>query len=482
MAIKLQSLYEAINNQFDVILHTNSFYDKEVTWIHTVEQGEFSHLLHGDELIFNSGLNFTSQDWLKEFLKSLKDAHASGLIISVKSRPAFSQEIIDYCNEIQLPLFSTSWDTPFIDIMRIFSEILLKNEHRETSLAAALKNAIYYPENEDSYLNPLESNGFFRDMNYTILMISCHTYYSDSGNSYLEQLEKKIRYFMSKGIVYEEGKHLIVLFAGESVNDISQKLYDVCQNNSDVYVGIGTTVSQLTDIHRSYETAFSAYPLTNLHIGGVTAVLHSLRQCLQAMAGMLPAVLYYTARHIAAGTVKAAVHRHGAGLQCSGGGNDLKDRARLVGLVHCLVAPLDLLLVGKGLLVFVAVFLVLCQLLQRNLRNDCLRIIGVIVRHGGHSQYCAGIHVLHDDRRAVLYGMLGQCGGKVFFYHRLDIGIQRQYQAVAVLGAGDILIGVGHIGAPCVFGGQDAPVLPGQFVVVAQLQPPQARVVHIGKA
>ena len=53
MAIKLQSLYEAINNQFDVILHTNSFYDKEVTWIHTVEQGEFSHLLHGDELIFN---------------------------------------------------------------------------------------------------------------------------------------------------------------------------------------------------------------------------------------------------------------------------------------------------------------------------------------------------------------------------------------------------------------------------------------------
>mgnify|MGYP007128251186 CR=1 FL=1 len=67
---------------------------------------------------------------------------------------------------------------------------------------------------------------------------------------------------MSKGIVYEEGKHLIVLFAGESVNDISQKLYDVCQNNSDVYVGIGTTVSQLTDIHRSYDTAFTAYQLT----------------------------------------------------------------------------------------------------------------------------------------------------------------------------------------------------------------------------
>ena len=47
MAIKLQSLYKAINNQFDVILHTNSFYDKEVTWIHTVEQGEVHDIWTG---------------------------------------------------------------------------------------------------------------------------------------------------------------------------------------------------------------------------------------------------------------------------------------------------------------------------------------------------------------------------------------------------------------------------------------------------
>ncbi len=120
--------------------------------------------------------------------------------------------------------------------------------------------------------------------------------------------------------------------------------------------------------------------------------------------------------------------------------------------------------------------------MQRNLRNDCLRIIGVIVRHGGHSQYCAGIHVLHDDRRAVLYGMLGQCGGKVFFYHRLDIGIQRQYQAVAVLGAGDILIGVGHIGAPCVFGGHHLAGRAAQGIIVICLQPVGAVVIGIYKA
>ena len=196
----------------------------------------------------------------------------------------------------------------------------------------------------------------------------------------------------------------------------------------------------------------SAYPLTNLHIGGVTAVLHSLRQCLQAVAGMLPAVLYYTARHIAAGTVKAGLHRHRTGFQRRGRGDDLKYRARLVGLIHCLIAPLDLLLVGKGLLILIAALLVLGQLLQGDLRNDGLRIIGIIVRHGGHAQDRPGVHILHNDCRAVLYRVLGQSGGQVLFYHRLNIAVQRQHQAIAVLRLGDILVGIWHIGAPGVFG------------------------------
>ena len=108
---------------------------------------------------------------------------------------------------------------------------------------------------------------------------------------------------------------------------------------------------------------------------------------------------------------------------------------------------------GKGLFILVAALFVLRQLLQRDLRNDGLRIIGVIVRHGGHTQDRPGGHILHDDRRPVLHGVLGQGGGQVLFYHRLNIAVQGQHQAVAVLGAGDVLIGVGHIGAPGVFGG-----------------------------
>ena len=44
-----------------------------------------------------------------------------------------------------LPLFSASWKTPYIDIMRKFSEILLKNEQRETNLIASLKKRDLLP-------------------------------------------------------------------------------------------------------------------------------------------------------------------------------------------------------------------------------------------------------------------------------------------------------------------------------------------------
>ena len=92
------------------------------------------------------------------------------------------------------------------------------------------------------------------------------------------------------------------------------------------------------------------------------------------------------------------------------------------------------------------------QLLQGDLRNDSLRIIGIIVRHGGHAQDRPGVHILHNNCRAVLYRVLGQSGGQVLFYHRLNIAVQRQHQAIAILRLGDILVGIWHIGAPGVLG------------------------------
>lgn len=266
MAVELKRLYESVESEYELKLLTSSCFGKKIGWVHLVEREEFVPLLHGDELVFNSGMDFTSEDWLRHFIDLLVSVGASGLIISVWAGHAFSKEIVEYCNRIRFPLFSASMHTPYIDVMRKFSEILLENEQRETNLIAALKNAIYYPEEESLYRNHFERNGFFRDMSYTVIILSCYTYDTESGNKILRQIGEAVRYALGKSIVYEEKGRLIILAAGYLLSRLQKEFGKICGKDSNVYVGIGTTVGQIQDIHNSYENAYTAYLLTKTTI------------------------------------------------------------------------------------------------------------------------------------------------------------------------------------------------------------------------
>ncbi len=266
MAVKLEHLYEEIKPQYSVKLCTESCYGKIIEWAHIVEDFDFIRLLHGDELVFNTGLQYKSTRWIKKYIKELNEAGAGGLVIALREGMAFPQEVLDYANSLRFPLFSAHWDTPFIDIMRLFATILLRNEQRDINLTAALKNAIYYPENEESYLNHLERCGFYRNMPYTMVILSCRTYAGDNGNPRLKQLERNLQYSIPKGIVYEENGMVFLLAAGERMEDICREFKKLCQQDKNVYVGIGSRIYHLQDIHITFRHALAAYQLTKTAI------------------------------------------------------------------------------------------------------------------------------------------------------------------------------------------------------------------------
>ena len=266
MAVELQYLYKEIRPEYEVKLHTTSCFGRKISWIHMVEGSEHAKFLYGDELVFNSGLNFKSEEWLEEFLSAMDQAGAGGVIMALEEGKMFSPKVIEWCNERKLPLFSASANTPYIDIMRKFSEILLKNEQRETNLIAALKNAIFYPENEELYMNHLERNGFPRDISYTVIILSCHTYDTEKGNEILDAIQKTLHFRLKKTIVYEEEGKLIILAAGYRGDWLQKEFYELCREDPNLYIGAGTTVSRMKDIHRSYENAYTAYQLTKTTI------------------------------------------------------------------------------------------------------------------------------------------------------------------------------------------------------------------------
>ena len=266
MAVELEMLYEKIKPDYDIRLHTAGCFQKTISWLHMVEDVEFVPLLHGDELVFSSGLKYTSEEWLRKLIDMLNDAHAGGLIVSLREGKTFSGEILDYCNAIKFPLFSSSWDTPYVDIMHIFSVILLQNEQREINLTAAFKNAIYYPKSEELYQSHFESHGFFRDTKYRVIILSCHTYDTENGNENMKQIEKSLRLSMKNGIMYEEKGRLTILAAGYQTKEVYRQFQQLCRQDSNNYVGIGTAVNRMKDIYISYEKAYMAYQLTKTAI------------------------------------------------------------------------------------------------------------------------------------------------------------------------------------------------------------------------
>lgn len=253
MAVELQELYEAVQSSYDIKLRTKSCYGKSVDWVHMVEETEFIPLLHGGELALNSGINHHSDAWLFEMINKLNEKGVGGLILSVRDNSDISQEIIDYCDTLRFPFFTTAWKTPYVEIMRIFSGILLKNNEVETTLTEALKNAILYPENNEVYRVPFEKNGFFENMVYHIAVV---------GGEF-SHVEKKIKLQMKRCITGMVDEELVILLAGYQKDEVLDELNKICKNKKNVCVGLGSTVNRMKEIHVSFQNAMLAYKLTN---------------------------------------------------------------------------------------------------------------------------------------------------------------------------------------------------------------------------
>ena len=256
MAVKLISLYNEITPEHDVRLLTNSCFNKKIGWVHMVENIDFVNLLHGDELVFNSALNDEPEHIRKEYIDRLISVEAGGLIVALQDGQEFSNELIDHCNNMEFPLFQAGWETSYLKIMRQFSEILLDNERNETNLIAAFKNAIYYPTDEQLYLSHFERNGFSRNMPYTVVVFGG----IDSEN--LNQISKAISYTISQNIIFESKDSLILLATGYSPVFLKQQFSTLCQRYPTLHIGIGTLETEISNIHYSYENAWTAYHLS----------------------------------------------------------------------------------------------------------------------------------------------------------------------------------------------------------------------------
>ena len=225
---------------------------------------------------------------------------------------------------------------------------------------------------------------------------------------------------------------------------------------------------------------FLAQPGTDLDKALVAGVFQRLRYGLAAVALVIGTVEPGACHRDGVPAVKGGMGAHSPGIQRGGAGDELEHAARLVQVADGFVAPLGLLgqlQCRRALFAGERVH----PLPGGVVVNDA-GLVGVVGRGGGHGQNRPGVHVHHDAHSPCRHMVLPDGIGQGVFEVVLDAGIDGQPQAAAFQRHPLGLVALFQRIAPCVHGGEHHTVLPGEHLVVLELQPAHTGVVYVGKA
>lgn len=151
-----------------------------VRWVHMVEDRQVPDFLHGSELVFTTGIGHVGKDPLLEFVKRLKKHGASGVVVNIGPYlGSVPQDVTDYCDKENFPLFTLPWSVYIIDITYDFCRRIIENEKIETTAAEAFKNIILSPEQGKKYYSFLEQHGFGKAVGYRVFTLK---FYKDGKN------------------------------------------------------------------------------------------------------------------------------------------------------------------------------------------------------------------------------------------------------------------------------------------------------------
>lgn len=275
MGIKLSELYNSCDKKNFKLIAGEKNINNSVSWIHMVEGMEITQFVEPNELSFTTGIAIENEEELFELVKSSYYSNATGFVINIG--PFISripEEIINFCNEHDFPLFEMPWHVHLAEIMRKFCYQITLAERVEIELSSAIKNALFFPSQKDSYMPQLERYGFKSENPYCISIIEIF----DNNNLPIIDMEKQLSLlkkienaliFNSNGIcsLIIENK-FVVLFSGyeelEVKNVYTKNLKRLKENlgiNNKFFISIGNRVKKIEDLGKTYKNALNVLKL-----------------------------------------------------------------------------------------------------------------------------------------------------------------------------------------------------------------------------
>ena len=277
MSIAIEYLYKYIKKIDVNLLAGESGLNNKVRWTHIVENEEIASFIQAEELLFTTGVSIKDDTTLLNIINIAKDHNASGIVVNTgKYIEKISEEVIDYCNENESPLFVMPWNIRIPDIMRALTIIILESERTYTEISNAIKDAIFLPTHEELYVQQLERVGFKCGWDYVVAIIELEDDEHNTNNipTYAERvksyIEKKLSYIRNDYFAVNIGKSVAIVFYNKTdleVEKIMKELY-ISMNkdfrNLKLFIGIGKRVNNLKLLYKGYEEAKNVAKINRL--------------------------------------------------------------------------------------------------------------------------------------------------------------------------------------------------------------------------
>ena len=235
-----------------------------VRWLHMVESNAISSFLDGQEIAFTTGVGLNRDETLLDLVKANNEHKASGMVINIgpfiKEVP---KDVIDYCNKEGFPLFTVPWRVHMAEIMRSICYIITESDKYNLELSSAVKNAIFFSNQEELYVPQLERNNFLPTWTYCITVVEIiengEKVSEEKLQRYLKNMENYMIFSRKKTFVFELGGNIVLLFAGYAEAMVKKTVADMLKRcnfqKEQCYIGIGRATPNAQNIGKSYRQA-----------------------------------------------------------------------------------------------------------------------------------------------------------------------------------------------------------------------------------
>lgn len=272
MAMTVKKLYVQAESAYSMkLIAGENGLNNWVSWTHILEEIPSSEYLEGGELVFTTGIISSSyENWFIDYVHNLKALDASALIVNIgPSLKSVPQEVIDYCDSVNLPVFTIPWRIKIRDITKDFCQRILYNDQLELSVVAAMKNVIFKSGSFEEQVQQLGRYACQRDSVYCFMCIECNSNTDEKSadsvwlelrsaiNRIAGNYHDKIIEFMYKDIyvfaMVDFSDKELQLF----INDI-ETLAKQKRKIWDIHAGFGENMKGLENQPRNFENALSA--------------------------------------------------------------------------------------------------------------------------------------------------------------------------------------------------------------------------------